>query len=99
MDQTQATEAADAAAQAADVRQGQAVRVTDDHVAHSAVAAEQDSDLPIEAAGALGQVTGKLRGDHLPRVDAAAIGALQGADLGRFDAADVAVDLWDGRFS
>ena len=54
---------------------------------------EQDADLPVEPAGGLGQVAGELGGDHLPRVDAAAVGALQGADFGRFDAADVAVDL------
>jgi hypothetical protein len=44
-------------------------------------------------------VAGELGGDHLPGIDPAAVGALQGADLGRFDAADIAVDLWDGRFS
>ena len=58
-----------------------------------AVAPEQDADLPVEPAGGLGQVPGELGGDHLPRVDPAAVGALQGADLGGFDASDVAVDL------
>jgi hypothetical protein len=44
-------------------------------------------------------VAGKLGGDHLPGVDPAAVGAFQGADLGRFDTADVAVDLGDGKVS
>jgi hypothetical protein len=69
------------------------VGVAHDDVADDAVAPEQDADLPVELAGGLGQVAGQLGGDHLPRVDAAAVGALQGADFGRFDTADVAVDL------
>jgi hypothetical protein len=44
-------------------------------------------------------MTGKLGGDHLPGIDPAAVGALQGADFGRFDTADVAVDLRDGDVS
>ena len=71
--------------------------VPHDDVAHRAVAAEQDADLPVEPAGGLGQMPGELRGDHLPRVDPAAVGAFQGADFGRLDASDVAFDLCDGR--
>ncbi|HSS77979.1 MAG TPA: hypothetical protein VLV54_14710 [Thermoanaerobaculia bacterium] len=41
-------------------------------------------------------MAGKLGGDHLPGIDPAAVGALQGADFGRFDTADVAVDLGNG---
>ncbi len=93
VDEPQAAEAADAAAQAADVGQGQAVGVAHDDVADDAVAPEQDSDLPVEPAGGLGQMPGELGGDHLPRIDPAAVGALQGADFGRFDPSDVAVDL------
>ena len=93
VDEPQAAEAADAAAQAADVGQGEAVGVAHDDVADDAVAPEQDSDLPIEPAGGLGQMPGELGGDHLPRVDAAAVGALQCADFGRFDPSGIAVDL------
>ena len=96
VDEPQAAEAADAAAQAADVGQGEAVGVAHDDVADDAVAPEQDSDLPVEPAGGLGQMPGELGGDHLPRVDAAAESTLQGADLGRFDPSDVAVDLGNG---
>ena len=80
VDEAQAAEAADAAAQAADVGEGQAVGVAHDDVADVAVAAEQDADLAVEPAGGLGQVAGELGGDHLPRIDAAAVGALQSAD-------------------
>jgi hypothetical protein len=38
-------------------------------------------------------VPGQLRGDHLPGVDPAAVGALERPDFGRLDASDVAVDL------
>jgi hypothetical protein len=38
-------------------------------------------------------MAGQLRGDHLPRIDAAAVGALEGADLRSLDASDVAVNL------
>ena len=96
VDEPQAAEAADAAAQAADVGEGEAVGVPHDDVAHVAFAPEQDSDLPVEPAGGLGQMPGELGGDHLPRVDAAAVGALQSADLGRFDPTNVAVDLGNG---
>jgi hypothetical protein len=41
-------------------------------------------------------MTGKLGGDHLPGIDPTTVGALEGADFGRFDTADVAVDLRDG---
>ena len=93
VDQAQAAEAADAAAQAADVGKGQAVGVAHDDVADGPLAAEQHADLAVELAGDFGEVPGELGGDHLTGVDPAAVGALQGADLGRFDAADVAVDL------
>jgi hypothetical protein len=72
------------------------VGVAHDDVADDAVAPEQDSDLPVEPAGGLGQVPGELGGDDLPRVDAAAVGALQGADFGCFDPSDVTVDLGNG---
>jgi hypothetical protein len=75
------------------------VRVAHDDVAHRAVAPEQDADLAVEPPRGLGQVPGEFGGDHLPRVDAAAVGALQGADLGCLDASDVAFDLCDGRIS
>jgi hypothetical protein len=38
-------------------------------------------------------MAGQLRRDDLPRVDAAAVRALEGADLGSLDTPDVAVDL------
>src|ERR1700712_3014118 len=89
VDEPQAAEAADAAAQAADVGKGEAVSAPHDDVADVAVAAEQDSALAVVARG--------LGGAHLPRVDPAAVGALQGADFGCFDAADVAVELRNGK--
>ena len=67
--------------------------VADDDVADDAVAPEQDADLPAEPAGGFGQVPGQLRRDHLPRIDAAAIGALQGAEVGGLDASKITVDL------
>ncbi len=67
--------------------------VADDDVADGAVAAEQHADLAAEPARDLGQVAGELRRDHLPRIDAAAVGALQGAQVGSLDAAGVAVNL------
>ncbi len=73
--------------------------VAHDDVADRPLAAEQHSDLLVELAGDFREVPGELGGDHLPGIDPAAVGTLQGADLGRFDAADVAVDLWDGQFS
>jgi hypothetical protein len=44
-------------------------------------------------------VAGQLGRDHLPGIDPAAVGALQSADLGRLDTADVTVDLGDGKVS
>jgi hypothetical protein len=42
-------------------------------------------------------VAGQLRRNDLPRIDAPAVGALEGAQVGRLDAADVAVDRgWNG---
>jgi hypothetical protein len=38
-------------------------------------------------------MTGQFRRNDLPRIDAAAVGALQGAQVGSFDAAKIAVDL------
>src|SRR6185312_10584813 len=96
VDEAQAAETADAAAQTADVGQRQAVGVSHDDVADLAIATQKHADLTVEAAGDLGQVAGQLGGDHLPGIDPAAVGALQGADLGRLDTTDVAVDLGDG---
>ncbi len=93
VDQPQPAEPADAAPEAPDVGQGQAVGVSHDHVADDAVAPEEDTDLPVEPARGFGEVPGKLGGNDLPRVHTAAVGALQGADFGSLDAADVAVDL------
>jgi hypothetical protein len=72
------------------------VRVADDDVADHAVASQEDADLAVEPSRGFGEVAGELGGDDLPRVDAAAVGALEGADLRSLDAPDVAVDLWDG---
>jgi hypothetical protein len=73
------------------------VGVADDDVADDAVAPQQHSHLAAETARHLGQVARQLRRHHLPRIDAPAVGALEGAQLGRLDAAEVAVDRgWDG---
>jgi hypothetical protein len=67
--------------------------IAHDDVADDPVAAEQDADLAAEPARGLGQVPGELRRDDLPRIDAAAVGALQGAKVGGLDATEIAVNL------
>jgi hypothetical protein len=57
------------------------VGVAHDDVADDAVAPQEDADLAVEAPGSLGEMPGELRRDDVPRVDAAAVGALEGADL------------------
>jgi hypothetical protein len=51
--------------------------------------------LAVQAAGDLGEVPGELGRDDVARVDAAAVGAFEGADLRGLDAPDVAMDLCD----
>ena len=69
------------------------MRIADDDVADDPVAPQEDADLAAEAARDLGQVPGQLGRDDLPRVDAAAVGALQGAEVGGLDATEIAVNL------
>ncbi|HEY8021421.1 MAG TPA: hypothetical protein VIH93_09980 [Thermoanaerobaculia bacterium] len=95
MDEAEAAEAPHPAAQPADVRQGQAVGVADDDVADRAVAAEEDADLAAELARDRGEVPGELGRDDLARLDAAPERALEGAELGRLDAAGIAFDVGD----
>jgi hypothetical protein len=57
------------------------VGVAYDDVADDAVAPQEDADLAVEAPRGLGEVAGELRRDDVPRVDAAAVGALESADL------------------
>jgi hypothetical protein len=97
MDEPQAAEAPDAAAQASDVRQLEALGVSDHDVADRSVAGDEDADLAAELARDFGQMAGELGRDYLGRVDPAPEGALECADFGSLYASNVAVDgLGDG---
>src|SRR4029079_11875557 len=60
MYEAQPAETAEAAPQAADVGERQAVGIADDDVFDRAVAREKHADLPVDLPGRLGQVAGEL---------------------------------------
>jgi hypothetical protein len=72
------------------------VGVAHHDVAHFAAAGEKNADLAAEPLRGLGEMPGELRRDDLPRIDPAAVRALQRGDVGCLDASGVAGDLRDG---
>ncbi|MBS1109339.1 MAG: hypothetical protein H6Q88_1331 [Anaeromyxobacteraceae bacterium] len=79
----QAAQSVGSGAGATDVRQGELSGVADHHPLHVALAIEEHADLAV-----------RLPGDHLPGVDAAAVGAAEGVELALLQPEGVAVDLF-----
>ena len=89
----QAAEAALAGAAAADVGQLELARVADDDRLDVALAVEEDADLPVGLVRDLGEVARQLGRDDRAGVDAAAVGAAEGVELGGLEAEGVAEDV------
>ena len=92
----QAAQAMAAGPGAPHVGQGELAGVADHHPLHVPLAVEEHADLAVRLPGDLGEVTRQLGGDHLPGVDAAAVGAAEGVELALLQPEGVAVDLFHG---
>ena len=89
----EAAQAALPGAAAADVGQLELARVADDDGLDVALAVEEHANLAVGLARDLGQVARELGRDNRAGVDAAAVGAAEGVELGGLEAEGVAEDV------
>ena len=89
----QPAQAALAGAGAAHVGQLEAARVADDHRLDVALAVEEHADLAVRLVRDLAEVPRQLGRDDRAGVDAAAVGAAEGVELGGLEAEGVPEDV------
>jgi hypothetical protein len=70
---------------------------THDDIGDLSPAGDQEAELAVEFAGNLGELAGQVMGDYPLRRDAPPVELPDTLDLGRPEAGQVAVSLFDGR--
>lgn len=96
MDQPKPSETAGGGAEAVEIRDQDVVVRSDDDVGDLAAAGDQDADLAVDLAGELRDPASQLVGDDPLRRDAPPVELTDPLDLGRREAGQVAVYLFDG---
>ncbi len=91
MDAAQAAQAAAAEAEGGEVGDDDLAVVADDDVDDGPLAVDDHPELAAQLEGALAQVAGQFRSDQLIGGDAPAVDPLQGLELARLEAGEIAV--------